>query len=95
MRRTEHDKPMPRIAFRVMATIMMIRGCFRNKKREVKDAGIRAGDVVLDFGCGLGFCTFPAADRVGQEGKVHALDIPIHRPSRLSVVRSGSEGLVM
>ena len=66
---------MSSIAFGAMAAIMRVRGCFRDTKAEVECAGVQAGDVVLDFGCGLGFCTLPAADRVGQKGKVYALDI--------------------
>lgn len=77
---------MSSIAFRAMAAIMRVRGCFRDKKGEVERAGVEAGDVVLDFGCGLGFCTLPAADRVGQKGKVYALDI--HRLA-VETVRRG------
>jgi len=36
--------------------------------------GIKAGQVVLDFGCGSGTYTFPAARIVGDKGKVYALD---------------------
>jgi ubiquinone/menaquinone biosynthesis C-methylase UbiE len=38
-------------------------------------AGIRAGDVVLDVGCGPGFTTFELAHAVGQRGRVIALDV--------------------
>jgi ubiquinone/menaquinone biosynthesis C-methylase UbiE len=37
--------------------------------------GIRAGQVVLDFGCGSGTYTIPAAKLVGNSGRVYALDI--------------------
>jgi ubiquinone/menaquinone biosynthesis C-methylase UbiE len=40
----------------------------------LKDAGIKAGQVVLDFGCGSGAYTIPAARIVGDKGKVYALD---------------------
>lgn len=36
--------------------------------------GIKAGQVVLDFGCGSGTYTVPAARIVGDKGKVYALD---------------------
>jgi ubiquinone/menaquinone biosynthesis C-methylase UbiE len=37
--------------------------------------GVRAGHVVLDFGCGSGTYTIPAANLVGDGGRVYALDI--------------------
>jgi ubiquinone/menaquinone biosynthesis C-methylase UbiE len=40
----------------------------------LKDVGIEAGQVVLDFGCGSGTYTVPAARIVGDKGKVYALD---------------------
>jgi len=36
--------------------------------------GIKKGQVVLDFGCGSGNYTIPAARVVGEKGKVYALD---------------------
>jgi ubiquinone/menaquinone biosynthesis C-methylase UbiE len=36
--------------------------------------GIREGQVVLDFGCGPGTYTIPAAKIVGEQGRVYALD---------------------
>jgi ubiquinone/menaquinone biosynthesis C-methylase UbiE len=38
-------------------------------------AGVSAGMQVLDVGCGPGRVTLPAAERVGAEGEVVALDI--------------------
>ena len=40
----------------------------------LKKVGIRPGDQVLDFGCGNGCYTIPAAMRAGEEGVVYALD---------------------
>ena len=36
--------------------------------------GIKTGQIVLDFGCGSGTYTIPAAKIVGEQGKVFALD---------------------
>jgi len=40
----------------------------------LKDIGIKKDDVVLDFGCGNGYYTIPAAKVVKREGKVYAID---------------------
>ncbi|PIE35800.1 hypothetical protein CSA56_02655 [candidate division KSB3 bacterium] len=69
------QKSMPWIAFQVMRLIMNIRKRFRNIEAEINLAGIEKGFSILDFGCGLGFNTIPAAKAVGQEGRVFALDI--------------------
>jgi tRNA A58 N-methylase Trm61 len=37
-------------------------------------AGITRGQIVLDFGCGSGMYTIPAAKIVGEQGRVYALD---------------------
>ena len=36
--------------------------------------GIKRGQTVLDFGCGSGMYTIPAAEIVGEQGKLYALD---------------------
>ena len=40
----------------------------------LREVGIRRGQVVLDFGCGSGNYTIPAAKIVGDGGVVYALD---------------------
>jgi ubiquinone/menaquinone biosynthesis C-methylase UbiE len=65
---------MTNFIFRMMTIVMKIRGIFRNKKKEVLLTGIKKGDVVLDYGCGIGFNTIPAAEIVGEKGKIYALD---------------------
>ena len=47
----------------------------KNPSKVLLEIGIRAGQVVLDFGCGSGIYTIPAAKLVGEEGRVYALDI--------------------
>lgn len=43
-------------------------------QQVLTDIGITARQVVLDFGCGSGIYTIPAAQLVGAEGIVYALD---------------------
>ncbi|MCD6356889.1 MAG: class I SAM-dependent methyltransferase [Anaerolineaceae bacterium] len=40
----------------------------------LEDIGIQKGQWILDFGCGAGRYTIPAARAVGKEGRVYALD---------------------
>lgn len=40
----------------------------------LKDVGIQSGHFVLDFGCGKGLYSIPAAEVVGKTGRVFALD---------------------
>jgi demethylmenaquinone methyltransferase/2-methoxy-6-polyprenyl-1,4-benzoquinol methylase len=44
-------------------------------ERTLEGAGVRAGDTVLEVGCGTGFFTIPAARRIGPGGTLIALDL--------------------
>lgn len=46
----------------------------KDGERFIKDIGIGEDQVILDFGCGAGHYTIPAAEVVGEKGKVYALD---------------------
>jgi 2-polyprenyl-3-methyl-5-hydroxy-6-metoxy-1,4-benzoquinol methylase len=43
-------------------------------QRFLQKAGLRVGDAVLDFGCGKGNYTIPAARVVGNSGVVYAVE---------------------
>ena len=49
---------------------------------------IKEGQTFLDYGCGAGSFTFPAARMVGEKGKVYALDC---FPRQLEIVREESK----
>jgi ubiquinone/menaquinone biosynthesis C-methylase UbiE len=46
----------------------------KHGKEVLERVGIREGCVVLDFGCGSGTYTIPAARLAGSRGRVYALD---------------------
>jgi ubiquinone/menaquinone biosynthesis C-methylase UbiE len=45
-----------------------------NPEKMLEDIGLREGMVFVDVGCGQGFYTLLAAERVGKTGKVYAVD---------------------
>lgn len=69
------DKPMPNLMFRVMSGILGLRDIFISSEKWLKEAGVKPGLRVLDYGCGPGSYSICAAQLVGRSGKVYALDI--------------------
>jgi len=55
----------------------------REGEAFLEDIGIKKGEVVLDFGCGAGHYTIPAAKVVSKEGKVYAMDKDIESIHKL------------
>jgi len=43
-------------------------------EQEIEKLDIKPGQTILDFGCGIGSWTLPAAKLVGKKGKIYALD---------------------
>jgi len=54
-----------------------------NASEFLAEIGVKESQVVLDFGCGSGTYTIPAAGLVGESGKVYALDISRRALERL------------
>jgi ubiquinone/menaquinone biosynthesis C-methylase UbiE len=48
---------------------------FRDPYKLLEAAGLKAGQAVLEVGCGPGYFTIPAAMLVGPEGIVYAVDV--------------------
>ena len=69
------DKPIPNVAFRGMAFALRLMEPFKRSRERLTGAGLEKGQVVLEYGCGIGSYTIPAAQIVGDEGTVYALDI--------------------
>ena len=66
---------MSNMAFRGMALWLNLRERLQDPRERLVDAGLDRGQVVLDFGCGIGSFSLPAAQIVGDDGTVYALDI--------------------
>jgi len=69
------DKPMSNFHFRLMSFGFRFRDFFLPPENFLKEAGIRQGFYILDYGCGPGSYSIAAAELVGTSGKVYALDI--------------------
>ncbi len=68
-------KPMSNLDFRFMSFSFKFRDLLLPRENTLKEVGIKPGFYILDYGCGPGSYTIPAAQLVGNSGKVYALDI--------------------
>jgi len=66
---------MTNLNFKFMTFYFRIRDFFSSPINILKQIGISPGSYVLDYRCGSGSYTIPAAQLVGPEGKVYAADI--------------------
>ncbi|MFC2164087.1 class I SAM-dependent methyltransferase [Acidobacteriota bacterium] len=60
--------------FKFMTMALKIRDIFKPPKKVLKEANIKLGDTILDFGCGPGSYSLAAANLVGEKGQVYSLD---------------------
>ena len=75
MVRQEEFEPKSNLHFRLMTLAFKFRDLLRPPQRLLKKARLEKGMSVVDYGCGPGSFTIPAAEMVGPEGKVFAVDI--------------------
>lgn len=68
-------KKISNVHFRIMTAGLAIRDFFDHREEILEEAGIMQGFQVLEYGCGTGSYTIPAAGMVGESGRVYALDI--------------------
>lgn len=62
-------------AFRLMALRFCLRDILHSPAKLLREAGVRPGMTVFDFGCGPGGFSIAAAGLVGPSGRVLAYDI--------------------
>lgn len=68
-----------------MVTFPKGSGGFLNPQKIIDSLKIEEGSVVADFGCGHGYFAFALSKKVGDKGKVFALDV---LPEALEAVSS-------
>jgi ubiquinone/menaquinone biosynthesis C-methylase UbiE len=69
------DKLQSNLDFQLMSLVIRLRDLRLPRREILKEVGIQAGFLVLDFGCGPGSYVTAVSDLVGSSGKVYALDI--------------------
>ncbi len=76
-RATNIGKASPYFVYKMIELIhdSKLMASIRNPYKLLKAAGIEPGQKVLEIGCGPGAFTIPAAEIVGKDGYVYALDI--------------------
>ena len=73
-----------RIGFRLMAAMMTFTRRGPQLEARLTASGLAPGQTVVDYGCGPGFYTLPAARMVGVDGHVYAADL---QPAAAELVR--------
>jgi len=61
--------------YEIMCFFYKVRDFFSSPLNMLKEADIKPGYNVLDFGCGPGSYSIAAAKAVGENGRIYALDI--------------------
>ncbi|MGO9179360.1 MAG: class I SAM-dependent methyltransferase [Candidatus Limnocylindrales bacterium] len=73
-----------RVGFRVMAWTLTRSRQGLILEERLRRSGVREGQTVLDYACGPGYYTIPAARMLGPTGRVYGLDI---QPAAAAMVR--------
>ena len=68
---------MSNLSFKFMSFYFKFRDGLSSPGKILEQIGVRPGWNVLDYGCGSGSYSIPAAQLVGPAGKVYAADIHI------------------
>jgi predicted methyltransferase len=66
---------LARLLLKLVASDSQWRERLMDPRQILHGAGIRAGQTVLEVGCGRGFFTLPATGMVGPAGCIYALDV--------------------
>jgi ubiquinone/menaquinone biosynthesis C-methylase UbiE len=78
------------LSYRLLAFSMKSRAKSRKPKETLLKLGIKKGQTILDYGAGPGVYSIPAAQIVGESGKIYSADI---HPVAGKIVRKQVEKL--
>ena len=62
-------------SYRLLSLWINLRSPSRKPKLTLEKLGIKEGQIILDYGAGPGAYSIPAAELVGENGKVYSADI--------------------
>ena len=82
------DKTMSNFHFWLMSFMFKVRDFLIPRKNILKEADIKPGFHILDYGCGPGSYSIIASELVGAMRKVYALDI---HPLAIQTVKNKAE----
>ena len=80
------DKPMPSFFFNIMAFFINLRNKINKPCDILKEAQIKPGYKILDYGTGQGGFSIASASLCGDSGEVYALDIHPLAGKRLKIL---------
>ncbi len=78
----------PDFVFRTSEFLTGARNVLRRPKKILDELGVKEGQSVIDFFCGPGNFTIPAAEMVGERGMIHAVDL---HPLALETIEQKAE----
>lgn len=76
-------KKQSNFSYRLLSLWIRVRSRSRKPKETLEQLGIKGGQIVLDYGAGPGAYSIPAAELVGESGKVYSADI---HPMAINIV---------
>ncbi len=69
------EKSTTKYSNKILSVFLKIRDAFGSPGKKLKGMNLQEGFKILDYGAGLGSHAIPAAECVGETGKVYAADI--------------------
>jgi len=82
------DKTKSNFYFKAMVLSFKLRDLLSPRENVLKEANIKSGFRVLDYGCGTGSYIRGTAELVGKSGKVYAVDIHPRAIQRVANIAS-------
>ena len=75
MKAEKMEKTTNNFIFQTLSLFLKMRDKLRSPKKKLEGMNLQQGFTILDYGAGIGSYTIPAAEIVGESGKIYAADI--------------------